>query len=129
MGVLTNSITIPVTVTDGLGCSVVKNATVTVNQKPKLILNDEVICLGASAPLTADISTPGSTYTWSGGLNGSTVNVSPTTTTQYTVTATQPGPGGCSVVGNTTVFVKDKSPVKISPIDNSGVCSNINSPD
>ncbi|MBP7477188.1 MAG: T9SS type A sorting domain-containing protein, partial [Chitinophagales bacterium] len=127
LGVLTSSITIPVTVTDGLGCSVVKNATVTVNQKPKLILNDEVICLGASAPLTADISTPGSTYTWSGGLNGSTVNVSPTTTTQYTVTATQPGPGGCSVVGNTTVFVKDKSPVKISPIDNSGVCSNINS--
>jgi len=47
--------------------------------------NDQTICQGSSASLTAT-GLPGSTYTWSYSVgNTATVNVSPSTTTTYTV--------------------------------------------
>lgn len=59
------------------------------------------ICQGSSSTLTA---TGASTYTWQpGGLNGSSVNVSPATTTTYTVTGTNAQ--GCTATAIRTITV------------------------
>ena len=56
-----------------------------------LTADNEIICTGASATLTA-IQTLGNdsntNYLWSNGYTGSTITVSPNSTTTYTVTAT-----------------------------------------
>lgn len=59
------------------------------------------ICAGASSTLTA---TGASSYTWQpGGMTGSSVNVSPTATTIYTITGTDAG--GCTSVTTVTVTI------------------------
>lgn len=59
------------------------------------------ICQGSSSTLTA---TGASTYTWQpGGLNGSSVIVTPTTTTTYTVTGTNAQ--GCTATAIRTITV------------------------
>ena len=49
------------------------------------------ICQGETTTLTASSPTSGGTYSWSNGPSTASINVSPTTTTSYTVTYNVPG--------------------------------------
>lgn len=84
--------------TDALGC--VGNSgvtTMTVNSLPAIsITGTNAICLGGSSNLTANGA---STYTWSNSSNQTSVLVTPTVTTSYSITGTSAE--GC--VGNTAV--------------------------
>lgn len=70
-------------------CPSIRVATVlTVNPKlaaPTVIPTNANICSGLSATLLASGCTAGSTYTWTGGLTGSSVTVTPTATKNYKV--------------------------------------------
>jgi len=77
------------------GCSTSSNtATVVVNSIPTITVNNSTICSGAQAALTA-VGSPANTgtYLWSTTATSATINVNPTTTTNYTVTYTV---NGCS---------------------------------
>ncbi|MGB4847978.1 MAG: gliding motility-associated C-terminal domain-containing protein, partial [Saprospiraceae bacterium] len=94
----TTTYTVTVTVN---GCMGTDNVTVTVNPAPTVDAGPNVqICSGESTQLDAIGS--GGTYTWSNGQNGSSINVSPSNTTTYTVTITNLG---CMGTDNVTVSV------------------------
>lgn len=62
------------------------------------------ICPGQSATLTAN--SPGATtYLWSNGATTSSITVSPTVTTAYTVTVTAPAANGATGTGTATALV------------------------
>ncbi|MFM1875626.1 MAG: hypothetical protein RL266_1363 [Bacteroidota bacterium] len=90
-----------VTVADQV--TVTQNSTVSVSVNPSSV----DICNGETTALTASSPNAGIVYSWSpaAGLSstaGATVNASPSTTTQYTVTAND---GGCSASANVNVNV------------------------
>jgi gliding motility-associated-like protein len=100
-GTYTVTLTIP-------NCGTVNaTTTVSVNPGPTVTAAPITICTGASGTLTASSPTPGGTYTWF--LNGtqigtgSTINVSPTTTTTYAV---EYAAAGCTGTSNVTVTVE-----------------------
>lgn len=74
------------------GCSKTVVITVSVNAIPSVTVatNNPTICVGESASLTASGA---STYSWSTSQSGPAINVSPVTSTAYTVTGTA---NGCS---------------------------------
>jgi len=79
------------------GCTNTTQATVYVSNLPTVAVNNATLCSapGASVILTATVSPSGGTYTWTPiGGGGPIVVVSPTSSTSYTVTYTEPG--GCS---------------------------------
>jgi hypothetical protein len=63
-------------------------------------VSDQTICAGQSATLTASGAT---TYQWSNGATGSSITVSPTTTTNYSVTGTTTGCTSIPVSAQVTV--------------------------
>ena len=82
------------------GCSSSDTVTVTVNPSPTINAGADVtINLGESTALTA---TGGNTYLWSTGSTSSSITVSPTVTTTYTVTGYL---NGCQNTDSVTVFV------------------------
>jgi gliding motility-associated-like protein len=100
-------------------CASTKVATVSVHSYPTLsiVVTNSAICIGNSATLTANGL---SNYTWSpGGQTGSVIVVSPTVSTNYTVSGitaqgcpmsnsspviVQPVPGGFSATANPTTI-------------------------
>lgn len=75
---------------DGINCLNSKTVTVTVIQTPTLSINNPTICSGNNTTLTVNGAT---NYTWSSvepisNPNTATIVVSPTITTNYTVTGT-----------------------------------------
>ncbi len=107
---------------DGVGftCSVTMNgsADVTVNSNPTISTSADVeICNGANTVIsaTSDMD-PDVSYVWDDGIsthNGSTWDVSPTTTTVYTVTGTN-DVTGCFNTGTVTVTVNERPSVNLS---------------
>lgn len=97
----TESIIYTVTGTSLNGCTSTNQVAVIVTPAPALtISNDASICVGASVELSVSGATD---YSWSHGLgSGSLVNVSPATTTVYSVTGTN---GDCSATAQVTVTV------------------------
>ena len=100
------------TVNDGAACPPTATAvdTIVVYAMPVALVGpNQVICQGASVPLTAgSAGVAGSTYRWSpaAGLNTTTgprVTASPAVTTVYALTAT--APGGCSAQATVEVRV------------------------
>ncbi|MFD2520119.1 right-handed parallel beta-helix repeat-containing protein [Emticicia soli] len=99
-GLTGSSITVSPTTTQGYkvaceqsGCTSDSSnvATITVNpvpSTPSITATNETICEGSSTTLTASACT-GGTLSWTGGLTGSSIIVSPTSTTQYKVACTQ----------------------------------------
>lgn len=86
-----SSITYTVVVTNANGCTASDNVIVTVNPLPTANAGADVtINSGQSTTLTA---TGGSNYAWSNGQNTTSITVSPTTTTTYSVTVAN---NGCS---------------------------------
>lgn len=94
----TTSTSYSVTVTTG-GCTGTASVLVTVNSKPTINVSPTTICAGGTATLTAG---GGGTYNWSTGESTSTINVSPLTTSSYTVTVNN---SGCSSSAIATVTV------------------------
>lgn len=124
-GMTTASITInpntttdyTVVVTDANGCFAQDVAAVIVNPLPVPDAGlDQSICLGDNATL---ICTGGATYDWTpGNLSGTSVSVSPGSTTTYTVLVTTAA--GCQATDQVTVAV---NPIPVASFTNSGnVC-------
>ncbi|PKP00641.1 MAG: hypothetical protein CVU11_17140, partial [Bacteroidetes bacterium HGW-Bacteroidetes-6] len=86
--------------TDGSGCTGLATATVTVNPLPTITVNQPAICSGATANITASGA---STYVWSTSDVTASIQVTPTATTSYNVTATDAN--GCQNTALATVTV------------------------
>lgn len=102
-----------VTGTDGNGCTNTSTTTVNVNVLPTVTAtnNASPICFGFTSGLSA---TGGVSYAWQpGNLSGSAQTVNPTTTTVYTMTATDAN--GCTNTATTEVVVNQLPPIVITP--------------
>jgi gliding motility-associated-like protein len=98
--------------TDANGCTNSSTVTVTVNFPPTATASPDVtICEGNSATLTAG---GGGTYLWSSGSTTSTITVSPTVTTQYSVVVTN----NC---GSDTAYTT----VNVNPLPNANAGSSV----
>ena len=111
--------TYSVTVTDANGCTASTSVLVTVNPTPSVILNVNPgeICLGSSATLTAN-GTGGTlpyTFTWSNNFNGgNSQQVSPVSTTTYSVTITDGN--GCTAISSASVIVNPNPSVQLNAV-------------
>ncbi len=87
------------------GCSSnTVTSTVTVNPTPTVSVNNSSICAGESTTLTATPSSGGGTYAWTpGGNNSSSINISPTSSTTYSVTYSLSGCTSSPAISNVTV--------------------------
>lgn len=81
-----------------------------------LSASDNSICSGSSVTLTAS---GGSSYSWSTGQSGSSISVSPTVTTSYSVTASSGGCAGNEVM--TTITLEEGASATVTP-SNPEVC-------
>lgn len=119
----TQSGTYTVTAYNDLGCFATTNAIVTINPNPQLnITAPHTICNNSSTTLEVSDNL-GSTITscvWSNGGSGTSIQVSPATTTNYTVTVTNSN--GCMAQANTSVVVADQLSFAIS--GNTSICGN-----
>lgn len=103
------------------GCtSTLETATVTVTAAPLVSVNDQTICAGQSAVLTATPDVAGGTFSWSpGGEVTSSISVSPASDATYSVIYTL---GGCESAAQTgTVTVTPLPTVVVSDVS---VCEN-----
>ncbi|MGQ3013779.1 MAG: T9SS type A sorting domain-containing protein [Flavobacteriales bacterium] len=102
------------------GCSSQASFTVQVQTAPNVqaYTSNTSICQGASATLTA---TGASSYSWQpGNLTGSSISVTPSSTTTYVVTGTD---NGCSTTATVTVqVVNNASALTLTASDNS-ICA------
>jgi len=113
------------TITDG-GLSGAVCQSCTIPSSPILISessgatnDDGTICLGASATLTAS---GGSSYAWSTGATTASINLSPSTTTLYTVTVTNAN--GCTANASQTLTVNSLPTATIDITETSGFVNN-----
>lgn len=98
------------------GCTNIATTDVTVTPTPTLTVNSPTIC-GGSATLSASGAT---NYTWSpGGQNTSSIVVSPSTTSFYTVDAAN---GSCFTTTTTMVYVNSAPPLLINVLNPSPFC-------
>ncbi|MCK5833242.1 hypothetical protein KAH81_06175 [bacterium] len=109
-------------VSSSFGCDGSDTGSVIVHPNPILTVEDQFICFGDSATLTAILSPdlPGATFSWEpGGLVGNPILVSPRDTTEYVCTVTSPF--GCQGYDSATVFVDYPpiAPTLIAPADGS----------
>lgn len=80
--------------------TIVIDTVITIQTISNLTTNAPVICNGDTAVITASGNY---SYSWNNGLTGQSINVSPTTTTVYTVTAINSS--GCSTSASAIVTV------------------------
>ncbi|MEY3084685.1 MAG: hypothetical protein RL037_865, partial [Bacteroidota bacterium] len=99
------------------GCSITQPAVVTVSPSPAVTATTATICAGGTATLTATGTPTGGTYNWSNGATGSSITVSPTATTNYTVTYTLQGCG--STTFTTSVSL---NPIPTVQVDDTTIC-------
>ena len=120
----TSTTTYSVTITDGQGGGAIATVQVSVLPKPNFGLSatPDSIEAGGTAVLAAT-GAGSTTFLWSTGEIVKTIQVSPMTTTTYTVTATSGN--GCTAVDSITVFVNpitstytvdDATAIKVYPI-------------
>jgi PKD repeat protein len=100
----TTSYTVTYTVN---GCSATQAAVVTVTPPPVVNVNGATICAGGTATLSATASQTGGVYTWSTGVTGNSITVSPTLTTNYTVSYVV---NGCTSAPTTAQVVVNPAP-------------------
>lgn len=93
----TYSVTLTATYPSG---TVAVTKTVSVNAAPTVNVSSPTICAGQTATLAASGAT---TYSWNTGATTSTVAVTPSSTTMYTVTGTDAS--GCSAKKTATVTI------------------------
>lgn len=103
--------------TNTIGTSASESKTIAVNLTPVLTVNNAAVCKGSSAILTASGA---DSYAWNTGLTTASISVTPSVTTNYTVTGYT---DGCSVSTITTVSVNPSPSVLFASI-NSTMCVN-----
>jgi PKD repeat protein len=91
--------TYTVTGTSAAGCVKTTTAIITVGSAPSISINSSTICAGSSATLSANGVT---TYTWNTSSNATSIFVSPTSTSVYTVSGNLTG---CAVGATQTATV------------------------
>lgn len=99
-------------------CTNLAYGKVTVNVLPTITVNSPTICMSQSVTLTAN---GGNTYTWSTTQNGSSVSVSPTVTTTYSVIGT--ALTTCTNITIATVTVLSLPQLTSTPSISSSNCS------
>ena len=100
------------------GCNATGGGTVTVNAIPTVSVDNQVICEGDQATLTATPSTGGGSYVWTGDPSTTnTITVNPTTTTSYNVVYTLNNCSGQSSSGTVTV-----NPIPTVSVNNQVIC-------
>jgi hypothetical protein len=101
------------------GCNTT-TASITISSAPVVTVNNPTICSGSSAVLTANSSIQGGSFLWSpGGQTTSSITVSPTSTTNYTVTYNSSSCGSTTATGTVTVT----SAAPIVTVNNATVCA------
>lgn len=114
---VTPTVTSTYTVTGtNAGCSSAQTATVVVTPLPTVNANNQTICPGGTATISASGAT---TYTWNTGFVGNPLTVSPAVNTNYTVTGTN---AGCVNSKTVSVTVGTSLSVLISA-SQSSVCA------
>jgi len=119
--------TYSVVVDDAGPCTPPVIQTVTValsNNVPVIVTNDPVICEVGSATITASNPGSGGTYLWSTGETTQSIVVSPTVTTNYTVT--YDAGALCTATDTSTVYVITRFTPTFDTIPN--LCHNTISP-
>jgi len=114
--------TYTVTGTNAQGCTGTSSITITVNSNPAITISptSPSICAGSSTTISASGAT---TYNWSHSLGtNASQNVSPSSTTTYTVTGTT---GSCTGTTSVTVTVNSNPVVNINP-STSDICQGDN---
>jgi hypothetical protein len=110
----TETTTYTVVVTDAKGCT--SSASITINVRNEFtpqITGDNQICLGESTTLAVN---GGETFTWSTGASTASITVSPTETTNYSVTVLDIN--GCSGIASLTVNVNPiPQPLVVGDLD------------
>jgi len=103
-----------ITGTSSSGCVNTKVVTVTVNSLPSVLItpSSPAICNGSSQLLTASGA---SAYSWNTGATTTSITVSPTVTTSYTVRATNANANECISSATATVTVNPLPNVVVSP--------------
>ncbi|MEY3087282.1 MAG: hypothetical protein RLZ93_1207, partial [Bacteroidota bacterium] len=97
------------------GCTNQDQVTVSIAAPPTVAVNNTTICSGQTATLTATPSSAGGTFLWSpGGQTSSSITMSPTTTTNYSVVYTLNGCSSASTTG--TVTVAPSPTVSVTPV-------------
>ena len=96
-----------------LGCTNSAIASVTVIPLPNISVNSSTICSGQNATINASGA---SNYSWSTGDNTNSINVSPSTSTNYTVTGTTLG---CSNTATSNILV---TPLPIVTVNSNTLC-------
>jgi len=90
-------------------CTSQATATISIGSSVSISINQPTICAGATVTLTATSSA--TSYTWNTGANTTSIVVTPTATTGYSVAGTS---GGCSASGSTTVFVNTNPTITVN---------------
>jgi hypothetical protein len=115
----TTNTTYTVTVTNAANCSATASRFVTVNPSPtinSITATADTTCAGQITSLTANSPNTLINYLWSNGGQSPTINVSPASTTTYTVTITQV-PSGCTATASKTITVKALPAASIASLD------------
>ncbi len=99
--------------TDVNGCKDTATAHIVVSPSPVLTPSNQTICAGDAATITASATLGGTTYLWNTGATGSAITVTPLSTSNYSVTATDTN--GCTGSGQATVTVNPLPVLSISP--------------
>lgn len=103
------------------GCSGTRTASVTVNAQPTVAITGlNQICIGSSVLLTAGGA---NTYTWNTSATTTTISVSPTVTTNYTVTGT--AANGCTNTAVRTLTVNPLPTINVAS-SSSTICAGQN---
>jgi PKD repeat protein len=106
--------TVTLTSANASGTSTAVSQTITVNATPTVAASNASICIGSSASLAA---TGATTYSWNTGATTSSISVTPTVTTNYTVIGTT---SGCV---NTKTLSVTVNPTPTVAITNATICS------
>jgi autotransporter-associated beta strand protein len=98
------------------GCASIATTTIIVTNSPNISVNSTSICAGNSTTLSASGVT---TFTWDNGATSSSINVTPSATTIYTVSGNA---SGCLVIAMSTATVT-VNPLPIISINSASVCA------
>jgi predicted transcriptional regulator len=110
-----------VTATDANGCTASNSQNIVVNALPTpAITGNNSICQGASTVLSVSGN---ATFVWNNGQTNSSITVSPTVQTSYSVTATNAA--GCTATASSIVNVNDNPVPSIS--GNNTICAGASS--
>lgn len=89
-------------------CTTSASLSVTIGTGISIAVNNPTICAGQTASLTASGAT---SYTWNSGANTNTLNVTPTSTTIYTISGSN---GSCAGINTATVTVNQTPTLSVN---------------